>query len=204
MATQLGVWNMALLHLGQSALSTTTDDVPSRYYLDAAWANAPDYCLSQGYWNFAMRVSEEDADTDNETIGYQYSFNKPSDIVRLYGIFQDASLCTHLNSYADRAGKWYASQDPIYVQYVSNHATLGGGLLSAWSPLFTDFVSLYLARTICNKIEGKSSIYDTLFQLERKALLKALSVDGMDEPVKYPPRGSWVRARLMSSHQEQP
>jgi hypothetical protein len=201
LAVQLTLWNLALLHCGERNLSTTTDTVPARYALDDAYAGAIDHCLSQSYWNFAMRQSEETDDAE-VTIGYQYSFTKPTDCIRLYNLYSDASLSSPLFRYEDKGGKWYAEQDTIYAVYVSNHATLGGGLLSAWPQLFTDYVSFYLARMICHRI-GAGAKFEQLVEMEKRALRKAASVDGMDEPVRFPPQGSWVSSRFNSPSREQ-
>ena len=141
--TQLQLYNLALLHVTDRNLSATSDAVSARYALDDAYAGALDHCLSQGYWNFAMRQSEESDDATSD-IGYAYSFTKPADCVRLYNLYADASLSVPLLRYEDRGGKWHAELDTLYAVYVSNHATLGGGLLSAWPQLFTSYAALYL------------------------------------------------------------
>ena len=192
--TQLQLYNLALLHVTDRNLSTTSEAVSARYALDDAYAGAIDHCLSQGYWNFAMRQSEETDDATSE-LGYRYSFTKPTDCVRLYNLYADASLSTPLLRYEDKAGKWHAELDTLYAVYVSNHATLGGGLLSAWPQLFTNYVALYLARMIANRV-GAGALFGKLVELEARALRKALSVDGMDEPVRFPATGSWASARL--------
>jgi hypothetical protein len=196
--TQLQLFNLALLHVTDRNLSTTTDAVSARYALDDAYAGAIDHCLSQGYWNFAMRQSEETDDTE-VTIGYTYSFTKPTDCVRLYNLYADASLSSPLLRYEDKGGKWYAEIDTLYAVYVSNHATLGGGLLSAWPQLFTNYVALYLARMISNRI-GAGALFGKLAELEQRALRKALAVDGMDEPVRFPPTGGWAGSRRSSAN----
>ena len=200
--TQLQLYNLSLLHISDRNLTTTTDAVAARYALDDAYAGAIDRALSQGYWNFAMRQTQETDDTTS-TIGYQYSFTKPSDCVRLYNLYADSALSTPLLRYEDKAGKWYAEIDEIYAVYVSNHATLGGGLLSAWPQLFTDYVSVVLARMICNRI-GAGALFGTLIELEKRSLRKALTVDGMDEPVRFPAEGSWARSRRNSFSTKQP
>lgn len=196
--TQLQLYNLALLHVTDRNLSTTTDAVSARYALDDAYAGAIDRCLSQGYWNFAMRQSEETDDAE-VTIGYKYQFTKPTDCVRLYNLYADSSLATPLLRYEDKAGKWYAEIDTLYAVYVSNHATLGGGLLSAWPQLFTDYAAVCLARMIANRI-GAGALLGTLIELEKRALRKALAVDGMDEPVRFPPTGGWASARRSSAN----
>jgi hypothetical protein len=197
--TELQLKNLALLHVSDRNLTTTTDAVAARYALDDAYAGALDHCLSQGYWNFAMRQSEETDDAE-VTIGYKYQFTKPTDCVRLYNLYADSSLSTPLLRYEDKGGKWYAEIDTLYAVYVSNHATLGGGLLSAWPQLFTNYVALYLARMICNRV-GAGSLFSSLAELEVRALRKALAVDGMDEPVRFPPKGGWVSSRQSSANQ---
>jgi hypothetical protein len=47
---------------------------------------------------------------------------------------------------------------------------------------------------ISNRI-GAGALFRNLVELEARALRKALSVDGMDEPVRWPATGGWVSAR---------
>jgi len=98
--TQLQLYNLALLHVTDRNLAATSDAVSARYALDDAYAGALDHCLSQGYWNWALRRSELESNFTDQ-IGFPYRFDKPADWVRTYQVSADASMDVPYFRYAD-------------------------------------------------------------------------------------------------------
>lgn len=193
--TLLRLYNNALLHLGERRLVTTTDNVESRRALDDAYADALDYCLGQGYWNFGMRSVAIDASlTVIPTFGYTAAFEKPADWLRTFVVSDNEILNPPLLQYSDEGAFWYANLETIYVQFVSNDVDWGGDL-SQWSPFFAEYVAVHMARKTCKRITGSSEGTETLFKLERLARIDARAKDALNEPPKFPPEGTWVTSR---------
>jgi hypothetical protein len=193
--TLLRLYNNALLILGERKLATTADNVESRRALDDAYADGLDYCLGQGYWNFAMRSVAIDASlTTIPTFGYTAAFEKPEDWIRTYLVANNDIFNPPLIRYSDEGEFWYADVETLYVQFISNDEDWGGDL-AKWSPFFSEYAATHLARKTCKRITGSSDGVKDLFALERLARIDARAKDAMNEPPKFPPRGTWTTSR---------
>lgn len=193
--TTLRLYNNALLHLGERRLVTTSDNVESRRALDDSYVDALDYCLGQGYWNFGMRSIAIDASlTTIPTFGYTYAFEKPSDWLRTFVVSNNENFSPSLLEYSDEGAFWYANQETLYVQFVSNDASWGGDL-SQWSPFFAEYVAIHMARKTCKRITGSSEGAKELFALEKQARIDARAKDALNQPPMFSPMGTWVSGR---------
>lgn len=192
MATQLSLYNDALIALGEREIGSLSENSPARRALDAVWDTASKYCLEQGYWNFATRTAKLTKEAGFvASFGYRNQFIKPSDFVRLAGMCSDAYFTSPLNQYVDEAGSWYADLDTIYVSYISNDSNYGNNL-ARWPESFTTFVSLYLADTASKRITGEAN---ALAEKVKMALVSSKSKDAMNGPTKFLPQGNWTRSR---------
>lgn len=197
MASKLGVYRIALLHLEQRRLASLTEAVPARYALDDGWDDAVAYCLEQGYWNFAMRAVQADSSTSvSPSFGFEFAFTKPEDWVRTFIASSDESLSPQLNGtqLRDEAGYWYANCDPLFIKYVSSDTAYGGDL-SLWPATFADYVAIRLANLCCGRVMGSNTKLEILEKKEKRARIDARSKDAMNEGVEFPPRGTWVMSR---------
>lgn len=195
MTDKLAHYRDALLALGQERIADLTEASTARYALDDAYERALDYCLEQGFWNFAMRAMLLDPSASVEpAFGYAYAFEKPADWVRTYELSDNERFDPPLLDLRDEAGTWYADCDPLYVRIVSKDAAYGRDL-SRWPESFANFAALYLARRAAKRITGAEPSAELLSELKR-AKSDALAKDAMNEPPRFPPAGTWVRSRL--------
>jgi hypothetical protein len=195
MASKIGLYNSALLILGERKLASLAEAREPRRALDDAWDDAVAYCLEAGFWNFAMRAIQADSSASvTPTFGYTYAFTKPQDFVRTYMLGSTETFDPPLLTIVDEPNYWYANVDPLYVKYVSNDAAYGMDL-SLWSESFAEYVANRLAVKTCKRITGKYPDED-MKKDEKRAEAQAQSKDAMDEPPGFPPRGTWVTSRL--------
>lgn len=196
MTTKLTIANGALRllkerHLTQSELINNSRE-PARLF-NAIWDDGGvRACLEAGQWKFAKRTVMLDASPSIEPdFGYQFAFDKPTDFVRTIGIWQDEGCTTPLNTYREEAGYWFASQETIYVSYVSDDSLFGNDY-SLWPQSFLKFVQAHFASEIAGPLteEGRE-----ILAVRRSLLTDALSKDAMADPTRFTPAGSWVRAR---------
>jgi hypothetical protein len=198
LASKLGQYNAALLILGERKLSSLAEAREPRRALDDAWDSAADYCLEQGFWNFAMRAIQADSSTSvTPTFGFTYAFTKPTDIIRTYLFGATETFEPPLMNIVDEPNYWYANVDPLYVKYVSNDTAYGMDL-SLWSESYADYQATRLAVRACKRITGKQPDED-MFRLEKRALAIARSKDAMDEPTRFPPQNTWSLSRQGNS-----
>jgi hypothetical protein len=198
MATKLGLYQLALLHLGEPQLASLSENRAPRRHLDVAWDNgAMKFCLEKGQWKFAMR-SREYTYSPSVTPGFglEYGFDIPEDLVLLCGVFSDAGMTNPYRNYRVESGFWYSDIDTLFIRYVSNDEQYGGDL-SLWPESFSEYVAAHLAFKTAVPITGSTDKRDDMFGLADKKLLPAaLARDAFSEPTRMVQTGSWVRSRL--------
>jgi hypothetical protein len=193
MATKLGLYNKAALHLGQRRLSALTDDVEFRYEMDNEYTDALDFCLRQGFWNFAMNAVSMDSDITPE-FGYTYGFTKPTDWARTYVMSSNENFDPPLMDYQDQNAFWMADVDPIYVRYVS---TTKGTDLGIFPVDYAEYVGAYLAWKVYKRVTGSGDETRAMFEktVLKKALARAKGNDAIDQAPGSYPQGAWASSR---------
>jgi hypothetical protein len=200
MATKLALYNEALRLLGERRLASVTEARDHRYHLDDAYETATAYCLEQGFWNHAMRAAQVDASGSiTPEFGFRYAFERPTDWVRSYIISPTADLLTWLDPFNDEAAVWWANQDPIWAKWVSNDSAYGMNL-GNWPQSYAFYVAARLALMAGPSIGASDEKIGKVEKAEKRARLDARTKDAMAEPPRYPPQGSWVRARFGRSN----
>lgn len=192
---QLMLYNKALTHLGERRLASLTEQREPRRVLDGLIGDVAGYCLGQGLWRFAKRVSQIDASVNlTPAFGFNNAFAIPNDWVRTVVLSTAPQLDPPLLQYFEEAGFWYANATPIYVSYVSNDPSYGGNL-GAWPASFSEYVGYRLAQQACLRLPGKADLSDGLEKKETKAKRNAKGLDAMNDPPGLPPVPYLVRAR---------
>lgn len=196
MATQLGLYNGALVEIGAARLATLADATKARYELDAVYADVVSDCLEAGQWGFALRSVSLDADTGiTPEFGFRYVFAKPDDWVRTVQISGDELFAIPLNPYDDNVGFFSATVTPVYLQYVSDGVDYGLDIAN-WPRSFARFVEVALAERVVTAISQNQGDKDRLQRLTLpKAKRDALNKDAMNRPTKFAPQGAWNNAR---------
>jgi len=199
MATKLSAYNGALRLLGQANISTLTDAVENRRYLDNAYDDdAIKHCLEQGAWNFAMRTVETnyDSSVSDPGFGFEYAFSKPSDWVRTVELASDEYFLSPLkhHEYVDEQSYWWADHQVMYVRYVSDDASYGSDL-SLWPQTFTKYFEAFLAEQLAPRIFQNPDAVKKFEDKTKRALVDARSKDAMNEGAKFHPPGTWASAR---------
>lgn len=196
MPTQLDLYNKALLYCGERFLGSLTEAREPRRLLDHVWATGGvRACLERGQWNFAMRTVQLDYDTGVEpTFGYNRAFKKPDDWVLTSAVCSDEFFRVPLLQYVDEAGYWYATQDTIYVRYVSDDAAYGMNL-GKWPESFLEYVGCYFGSKIILKLSNSQDELKRLQDTSKALLEEAKSASAMADPTSFPARGAWGLAR---------
>ena len=196
MATQLGLYNAALVEIGERTLASLSEEREPRRVLDSVYANVLTECLEAGQWNFATRAIRAEADPEIvPEFGERFIFGKPADWLRTVALSANGRFDPPLMRYLDEVGYWAADLEVIYVRYVSND--VGFGLdLPAWPRSFARYVELALADRIVERLTQNRGKKDDIAREMKKARLSALSRDAMnDAQPKFAATGSWNAAR---------
>lgn len=199
-ATKLAIYNGALRRLGSRKLASLAENREPRRVMDDIWGASSEVvysALERGEWNFAIRTVEGVYSTSVEPpFGFRRAFDKPDDMRRLAALSAEPYFRTPLTNgqYVDEAGYWFTDHDVIYVRYVSDHSDYGlNG--SLWTEAFKEYLECKMAWEACERITNSTAGQDRLERDMRESLKVAKSHDAMNEGIKFPPRGSWSRAR---------
>jgi hypothetical protein len=197
---KLDIYNRALLILGSRRLSSLSENREPRHLLDQAWGsndNVIARALEVADWNFATKAVKGVASTSLEpAFGYEYTFDKPDDLVRLTSLSSSPGVSRAMDygDYADEANFWYTNVDQIYVRYVSNADDYGFDS-SKWTEAFKEYVAACLAEDVCEPITNSDTKLRRVMYIKTEAKKHAKSRDAMDEGFKRLPSGTWSRSR---------
>ena len=196
MATQLGLYNSALLEIGDRSLASLAEDVEARRVIDLCYADALADCLEAGAWNFATRTIKAEADAGiTPAFGYAHVFAKPADWVRTSAVSLDEHFAMPLTRYDDDVNYWSAEATSIYVRYISNDVFWGLDL-GLWPRSFTRYVELELAWRIVERLTQNASKKQMIGRDRDRAKRSALNKDALNEAQpKFAPTGAWTAAR---------
>lgn len=197
---KLGLYNAALRLMGERRLANLSENREPRRVLDGVWADdAIGSCLEQGQWSWASRSLKMEA-TPSEVadFGYKYVFQKPDDYVRVITLCNDEYFSSSLNRFVDEGDYFYVDNDTIYLRYVSDGINYGRNY-ALWPQSFQRYVIAFMAYEASLRLTNSHAIQDRLELQMKRRLSDAQAKDGVNRPVQYPPRGSWLKARQGNS-----
>lgn len=196
MTTKLRLYNGALLLLSERKLAALTDECESRRLLDDAWdMDFVTAVLMAGQWSFAKRTQELVASSSIvPPFGHGKAYEIPEDFVRLIAFCSDPYLSSPITAYDIEDGCFLTDVEPIYVSYVSNDPTYGGDM-SKWPPEFCSYCHAWLAEKIAMKLTHSEAMQKLAEAKKKEYLAQAANGNAMDQPAKFPPTGSFLRAR---------
>ena len=172
-ATQLSLYNDALMIIGERFLSSLTEEREPRRLLDQAWSSgtgAIRACLEEGQWRFATRTVQVDYDSGVEPdFGLPHAFQKPDDWVSTVAVCTDQYFRSPLLRYVDEAGYWYSDLETIYVRYISDDAGYGSNL-GEWPESFRQFVAAHLASKIILRMSNSEEEEKRVMELRKRLL----------------------------------
>lgn len=195
-ASKLVIYNNALGLLGERELASLTENREPRRVLDSFYDNTIRYCLEQGNWErFLRSVAISPSSSVEPEFGFTNAFARPSDWIRTRRLSESDTLHPPLRYFRAENSYWYADCSTLYVEYVSNSASLGGMDLSRWTESFEDYVTKTLAAKICVRITQSSTLRLDLEKEANRALKRARSLDTREVAPQQQVGGSWARSR---------
>lgn len=177
MATELGVKNAALRHLGQPALATLTDDIESRYVLDGVWDDAIVFVLRQAPWRFALKTAAQTGATSSLIVGYTHSVARPADWLRTHSIYKLVGAKEYPIDFKEHALRWFTNGASFNARFVSTDYNTP----SSWTEQFAKALSAYVAFLSCDKITGDPSRTAKTHDLFQEFLQGAIDSDTVQE-----------------------
>lgn len=198
MATQLEIYNLALLQMKQSKLADLTEDIEARYVLDDLYDFVLKEMVEKGYWVFAMRtvqITQDEAITP--AFGYSQAFNMPEDWVKTWGVSLSERMEPLHEDWIEESNLLFADAGPLYLRYVSNHTSGYGYDGDRWTGRFIRAFAFELAYRAAPKVAGSSDAFNKKLEGDAiRAVNEALQFEAHREPVRSLPQGRWNGARF--------
>jgi len=158
MATKLSLYNGALQLLGERRLLTDTDDVSTRYDLDALYdVDAVDYCLEIVKPRYATLLTQLTGAPPAGDSGFDFAAPLPADFVALFAeidgkpaVYQDAREESPITRVIRQSTDLLTDFAAPYIRYLISHTD---PQLPDMPPSFAKVVSCYMARELAWKYD---------------------------------------------------
>jgi len=152
--TKLGIYNDALLLLGQRPLATDTEAREPRFDLDNLYDNGGvDYCLEIVKPRYATKLVVGVGVTPTVVTEFTWQIPLPADFAALVDVFADGKLEQPIEKFYREGNFLLCNFQSPYVRYVLDFATSG---LTDMTHSFSRVVSAYFAREMSVKIDPDS------------------------------------------------
>ena len=153
--TKLGIYNGALLLLGQRALASDTEAREPRFDLDNLYDNGGvDYCLEMVKPRYASKVIFLTGATPTAITQLTWQTDLPdADFLALVDLFADGKLEQPIEKFYREADFVLSDFENLYCRYIQDFATSG---LTNMTPSFGRVVMAYFARELSVKYDPDS------------------------------------------------
>lgn len=181
-ASQLGIYNDALLLIGERPLQSLSEEREPRRLLDSSYdLGAVSYCLEIVKPVFARTTVKLTSSTTSATHDLDNVFTLPDDWITTVEVYNDSRLDQPIKRYINEARTIACEFDTIYVRYVSSTNETD---FTLWPLDFTKVVSAFLAREIAIRLAPDE--YETLNDNFTDRAEIAISVESDKEPLDRP------------------
>lgn len=161
MATKLSLYNGALQLLGERRLLTDTDDVSTRYDLDALYdTDAVDYCLEIVKPRYSTLFAEITGQAPGVQTDFDFQIDLPVDFIALWvdiegrpAVYQDGRAESPITRFIREGDHLHMDVAVPWIRYVISHTD---PQLALMPPSFAKVVSAYMARELAWKYDPDS------------------------------------------------
>lgn len=203
MASQVDVFNRALVIIGEKRVSSPSEDTKAARELSAIWDTTREGLLRAYRWSFAMKRAQLAPLATPPAWGFSLQFPLPSDFLRLDqagDFFVGLSTADYVGAseaaYAierSTSGRVILTdmQNPLNIRYVSNVT-----VPTEFDPLFTEALAAKLGLDAGAALTDSSSKVEKAERAFERAIAAAIRVNAIERPPETQPDGAWVAARL--------
>jgi hypothetical protein len=207
MATQLQVYNKALVFFGARNLASLAENREARRAFDAIWDETVAWCLEQAVWDFALRGAALTPPSPGSLppfrYGYDQAYAKPADIVHTFMVADNERFDPQLYDFIEEGDLYYGNPDVLYIRYTSNHASYGLSL-TRWTYTFTELVAMTLAAGTAFRLTGDAKLAAVLDELKIANVLNARLINGVISTPGQVPKNALARREMSSGGDEIP
>jgi hypothetical protein len=181
--TQLDIYNLAMDHLSEVALSATTEDNVYARWMNRNYANLRDSMLRMHPWNFATELTVLTASATTPTFKWLYQYTLPASHLRVIPPTYLGQRGGQPVPFQIRQNLLMCNIGPsMYVETI-NRVTNEGD----FDPLFGDTLGLFMAMRMSHRFTAKVTYRDRLDKDFKEAMASAAYIDfleGTPEPAE--------------------
>lgn len=169
--SKIGIWNMALDHLKEAPLSSTTDEDPFCKWLQRNYDQQRDYLLGRYLWKFAQARASISAEVAAPAFGWNYQYLGPADMIRLIpptydGKWMGTPVPYELESNAGGDQVILTNLEaPMKLRYIRRITNEG-----KFTNDFCEVLAIRLARRMAHWATGKNSFVQTLDAMMKETM----------------------------------
>lgn len=193
------IYNQALQILGLEEINSNTDDSDRKVKLDVALsADLVESLLEETGWHWAITTNKMYYNPSLEPDwGFQRVFDKPDDLHRVDGIWQDEYLQVPLKNYKDEGEYIFTELTEIYIQFVSRSYISDP---VNWPAHFKRLVAAALARDTARALKVPEATVQDAKLVYEEAENKAKNIDIMQSPPRRIADGEWTKSRFTGNY----
>jgi hypothetical protein len=163
--TKIQIWNMAVDHLREQPIASTSDTSAVAKWLSRNYDQQRDYLLERALWKFALDRASIAADATAPAFDWSYRYLMPTDLVRLVPPTQNGHWMGTPIAY-EKDGDYLLCNmsGPLRIRYVKRITNEG-----LFTNSFVQLLSLRLARAMAHWLTGKASMIQSIDAMLKEA-----------------------------------
>lgn len=185
MPSVIDICNKGLDKLGQSPITSLSDNTKASNLCSRNWPLVRDQVLRDHPWNFAVKRAILAPSTDVPEWGFSYKFPLPGDFIRLLEV-RDLST----GEYQVEDGHIMADSTVLYIRYIYRVEDV-----NKYDVLFSDTAAARLAFELAEPLTQSTSKKETAFSEYEDSLTRARRVDGQENPPVPFEEDEWISVR---------
>lgn len=186
MASEVEICNAALINIGESTITSLTEDTKAARICNQRYEPLRDAVLRAAKWNFALERVELAKLTTVPVFGYSAEFQLPADFIR--HAFTDDELI----EYKIEGGKLLSNRDTAKILYVKKVTDP-----NLFDTLFIEALAARLAMDIAKVLADETTLIGEMRALYEDKIDEAKSIDAIEvgTPETFEAL-EWFNARL--------
>ena len=206
MASEVDIANRALSMLGESRITSLTDNNKPARAMNARYELLRDAELSAYPWRFAVKRVQLPASTDVPEWGYTTIYDRPTDDVRPIKVggnfinaeaigvmYESSGIQTEETPYEIIAGRIHTNLSaPLDYEYIARITDAG-----SFDPLFVEALAARLAADAAEELTQSNSKKEAALFTYKKTLAEARRVNSLYRPPRRRSTGRWMASRIV-------
>jgi hypothetical protein len=166
------ICNAALTFIGDSRITSLTDNSPEARACNARYANVRDAVLYSHPWNGAIQRVSLASETDTPVFAWSYQMTLPTDPWCLRVLELEN---TDHDQWAIEGRKLLCDLSSVNIRYIKRITDT-----MEFSPELSETMSMRLAHSISYSLTGSRQMQNDLWAMYEQMLRSARSIDGLE------------------------